>query len=123
MWLREAPQVQAQCCMSCPARSFHAPLMQTDNCLRQLAARLQASGAGDALLATHAGTSSPPATATGMGSPAGAGTLAEGSTAGANSIAALEQSHEAWSKLAQAFEADVQEQPRLLTGGARSVQD
>lgn len=74
--------------------------MQTDSCLRQLAARLQASGADQALLVTS-GTGCSPSV--------------PGNATGSN--AALEQSHEAWNRLAQAFQADVVQQPGLLTGG------
>ncbi|KAL4430828.1 hypothetical protein ABPG75_006084 [Micractinium tetrahymenae] len=99
-------------------------LSQTDNCLRQLATRLQASGTGDALLATHAARGSPSlacgapgaAGSSGAGSPAAASPPGPGS-AGGEGIAALEQSHEAWNRLAQAFQADVPHQPQLLTGG------
>jgi hypothetical protein len=83
--------------------------MQTDNCLRQLAARLPSSGLRQELL-----------TAGAAGSPQAPGSRDDRSSGGSSShggIAALEQSHEAWSRLANAFQADVPGQPKLLTGG------
>ena len=77
-----------------PASAWLPLRLQTDGCLRQLAARLRGMGADDVLAA-----------------PGAAGGSSDG-----GGLAALEQSHEAWNRLAAAFQADLPHQPKLLTG-------
>ncbi|KAI3433655.1 hypothetical protein D9Q98_003464 [Chlorella vulgaris] len=86
-----------------------ALLSQTDNCLRQLAARLPSPGLGQELLAAG--------TAASQQAPGSRDGRSSGGSSRHGGIAALEQSHEAWSRLANAFQADVPQQPKLLTGG------
>ena len=86
--------------------TFSRLCLQTDGCLRQLTASLAAAGRTGAL--------QPPAVVDNANVCAAG---ADSPTAGASSIAALEQSNESWNQLAAAFQADdIGNQPALLTG-------
>lgn len=85
------------------------PRPQTDSCLRHLAARLRSAGASEALLAAAGGGN-------GSGSPTPVASQEALDGGAGGGVAGLEQSHEAWGKLAGAFQADVPHTPKMLTG-------
>ena len=93
-------------------------LLQTDGCLRQLAARLRSAGVGTGLLAAAAAGGSPTLSSSPQ-VPSAPGSSASGAGAESGGIAAMEQSHEVWNQLATAIQAGGVQQPELLTGEAK----
>jgi superfamily II DNA or RNA helicase len=83
-------------------------LAQTDACLRQLAARLK-TRSSNTTMATGAAPSS-------SANPNSSGKTPNQPKEG-EGFSALKQSSENWNSLAAAFNADISQQPELLTGG------
>ena len=94
---------------SAKSSQIESLLSQTDLCLRQLAARLQTTAKALAPVAVPSAPSTSPGVDVDK-QPKNAGP-AEGD------FSALKQSSEAWNTLAAVFNADIAEQPELLTGG------